>query len=569
MLPLYCSQGHENPTGNRFCRHCGEKLSEPAVGSSSGDIVLNNRYRVIQLLGQGGFGRTYLAEDLNRFSEKCVLKEFAPQVQSLKDLQKAQELFDREAGVLYKLQHSQIPQFRELCRAEVKGLERLFLVQDYIDGLTYRNLLKSRQGQHPPFTEAEVTELMQQLLPVLEYIHNQGVIHRDISPENLIQRSGDRLPVLIDFGGVKQVAVSAASKFNQLRAMPTQIGKLGYAPEEQIRKGKAFPCSDLYSLAVTVLVLLIGKEPQDFYDSTNATWQWRSQVNLTPAFANVLERMLAKYPRDRYQSASEVLHALGYNQFAATQQSAVTQVKTLVVAPAAKPPQPAPPPVATAPPPQPLGIAQPQSPAPIVQQSKSGLPVPVKILLFPFRLAWGMLRTAIIIGGSIALLAGLTAWAVPKLIASWTPPNLPSLPSGKEAKDQDQIIRQREALDIPEEFFNVLVNEQFHQQHPELNGRVLTLDEKDAPLRQDWLNTAGDILNQMEQAGLSQKARRKLGTYQENDYIRWQKQYKEADLTQKTDENFYQKFPKKQGQPLNEDSWGQVWYAVAADVVEK
>ncbi|MCL6436100.1 MAG: protein kinase, partial [Leptolyngbyaceae cyanobacterium HOT.MB2.61] len=153
--------------------------------------TLSSRYRVLRELGQGGFGRTYLAEDINRFHEPCVLKEFAPQVQGSRDLQKAEELFEREAGILYQLQHPQIPRFRELFRAEFQGRGRLFLVQDYVEGPTYQAILRSRQSQGFCFSETEVTQLLFQLLPVLTYIHERGVIHRDISPDNLIWRSAD------------------------------------------------------------------------------------------------------------------------------------------------------------------------------------------------------------------------------------------------------------------------------------------------------------------------------------------------------------------------------------------
>lgn len=164
-------------------------------------ITLSNHYRIVRELGQGGFGRTYLAEDAHRFNEPCVLKEFAPQVQGSYALQKSEDLFEREAGVLYKLKHNQIPNFRELFRVNINDRGYLFLVQDYIPGQTYRFLLDARKRQGLHFIEAEINQLLIQLLPVLEYTHSLGVIHRDISPDNLILRSSDGMPVLIDFGG--------------------------------------------------------------------------------------------------------------------------------------------------------------------------------------------------------------------------------------------------------------------------------------------------------------------------------------------------------------------------------
>ena len=221
-------------------------------------MVMGGRYRIVRELGHGGFGRTYLAEDLNRFNESCVLKEFAPQVQGTYALQKAEELFEREAGILYKLQHPQIPKFREMFRVKQGNKGRLFLVQDYVVGQTYHALLDTRKQQGLRFNEAEVTQLLLQILPVLEYIHSLGVIHRDISPDNLILRSTDGLPVLIDFGGVKQVAASVASQVmgsppvGGTPAHATRLGKVGFAPHEQMQGGIAYPHSDFYALGATV-----------------------------------------------------------------------------------------------------------------------------------------------------------------------------------------------------------------------------------------------------------------------------------------------------------------------------
>ena len=117
--------------------------------------TLEKRYRILRELGRGGFGRTYLAEDINRYNEHCVLKEFSPVVHS----PKAAELFDRESSMLYHLQHPQIPRFRELLRTDIGGNQSLFLVQDYIPGQTYELILISRQQQGKNFTEAEVTQL--------------------------------------------------------------------------------------------------------------------------------------------------------------------------------------------------------------------------------------------------------------------------------------------------------------------------------------------------------------------------------------------------------------------------
>ncbi|MEO0541207.1 MAG: protein kinase, partial [Cyanobacteria bacterium P01_A01_bin.105] len=285
-------------------------------GADLGTPPLGSRYQLLKALS--GSDQTYLAEDLHRFRELCVLKEFVPQVSDPSLLVKANELFEREAGVLYRLQHPQIPRFRELLRVEGES-PRLFLVQDYVEGPTYRTLLTNRLGQGSQFTELEITQLLHQLLPVLDYLHNVGVIHRDISPENLILRNTDGLPVLIDFGSVKQIEANVRQQLQASEAPDkllnepkdrTRIGKVGYAPPEQARTGAVDPTSDLYSLGATALTLATGQEPDQFYDPQQQRWDWSEAVTFGPVLTAVLTRLLAPTPAERFPSAAAAMAAL-------------------------------------------------------------------------------------------------------------------------------------------------------------------------------------------------------------------------------------------------------------------
>ncbi|MEM1310747.1 MAG: serine/threonine-protein kinase, partial [Cyanobacteria bacterium P01_H01_bin.153] len=267
--------------------------------------VLQSRYQIIQLLGQGGFGRTYLAEDQGRFQEHCAVKEFLPQQGEEHFSSKSTELFQREATILYQIQHPQIPQFR--ATFEVEG--RLFLVQDYVEGHSYRELLNQRRSQNATFAEAEVRQFLQQILPVLAHIHAKGIIHRDISPDNILLRNRDRLPVLIDFGVVKEVVTRV--QLSDATYHATTVGKPGYAPSEQMQSGRAYPSSDLYSLAVTAIVLLSGREPQDIFDDVNLTWHWQQHADVSSGLAQVLNKATSYRPGDRFQTVSEMAQALG------------------------------------------------------------------------------------------------------------------------------------------------------------------------------------------------------------------------------------------------------------------
>lgn len=305
---------------------------QPALAVGS---LLQNRYRIVRLLGQGGFGRTYLTKDQGRFNEECVIKEFMPVEGGDRFSNKAAQLFQREAEILYQISHPQIPQFR----ASFEEDQRLFLVQEHIEGLTYRDILQQRPGQ--AFSETEIRAFLGQLLPVLAHIHAKGIIHRDISPDNIILRRSDQKPVLIDFGVVKEVVTRLQTGTTAVQA--TTVGKAGYAPSEQLQSGRAYPSSDLYALTVTVLVLLTGKEPHELFDDTTLSWNWRPFVQVSDQLAVVLDKALSYRPSDRYQSVSEMVQALQGAQGnrpmpqpapaspAKVQQPPVSQMRTVAV----------------------------------------------------------------------------------------------------------------------------------------------------------------------------------------------------------------------------------------------
>lgn len=561
-MQLYCSKQHTNNDGNRFCTHCGEPLPL-AIGQ-----VVDNRYQIIRQLGQGGFGRTYLAEDRNKSHQTSVLKEFAPQVQEQQDLQKAKELFEREANVLKKLQHPQIPRFHASLQVKIGNKDFFFLVQDYVDGDNYYQLLEQRESQGKAFSEEEVITLLQQILPVLSYIHSQDVVHRDITPDNLIWRRSDNLPVLIDFGGVKQLPASQGFWRTKLVGNNTLLGKKGYAPEEQLRQGTVFLSSDLYSLAVTILVLITGKEPQKLYDSYQGIWGWGKEIRVSPQLEAVLKKMLAYKPSDRYQRAEQILKDLPSPTATKSPANYITsKIKTMVVAPGR------------------------QRASAIVSrfQSKTqaiAKPISLPVWIRPFVMSLGGTALIVLTGAGTlavvnAVIRSVTSITIPSISLPQIPqfPNPSSKPVSDKGKNGDiqEITSRRQQLEITEGFFIPFVDNLFYTKKPELKGRSLSSQPEDAGLRDEWSGIADDLLNKLERANLSTASRRKLGNYSQKDYETWRRQarsgqlgnYTIDQLNKDTNEKFDRLFPGQQRRKLNQQTFGQIWYAIAADQVSK
>ncbi len=268
------------------------------------NTLLQQRYRILKLLGEGEFGRTYLATDRTHKDEYRAIEEFIPTTQFPATVAAAKTAFKQEAVLLYQLQHPQISRFW----ATFEESNRLFLVKDYIEGKTYGHLLDDRRDLGTVFDEGEVWQLLLKILPAIEYIHRQGIIHRNISPESLILQDRDLLPLLTDFGAVTDFAQQLHTNTIDL---PNIIGgKPGYSPIEQLQHGQVYRNTDLYALAVTAIVLLTGKDPSALFTGDRVNWDWREWTQIGDDFAAILHRMLSLNPQHRYQSAIEVERAL-------------------------------------------------------------------------------------------------------------------------------------------------------------------------------------------------------------------------------------------------------------------
>ncbi|MDY6937445.1 MAG: protein kinase [Cyanobacteriota bacterium] len=264
--------------------------------------ILNNRYRILQTLAEGGFGRTYLAEDTHMPSmRRCVIKQLKPIAQNAQTQQLVRERFQREGAVLEELgEHNrQIPR---LYAYFSEGGE-FYLVQEWIEGSTLTETV--RHNGH--LTEEQVTALLESLLPVLDFIHSRHIVHRDIKPDNIILRAADGVPMLIDFGAVKE-AVNAP---NTSARASIVIGTPGFIAPEQAAGHPAY-ASDLYSLGLTAVFALSGKFPQDLTaDGRTGEILWRQDVSVSNrSLGAVLERAIRQSARDRFATARDMLAAL-------------------------------------------------------------------------------------------------------------------------------------------------------------------------------------------------------------------------------------------------------------------
>lgn len=266
---------------------------------------LENRYRPIRDLASGGFGKTFLVEDTQMPSQRlCVMKQLKPVTGNPQMYQLLQARFAREAAILEALGNpiDRIPKLY----AYFESAGQFYLVQEWIEGATLTEKVDS-QG---PLTETEVRSILLSLLSVLEFVHGQGIVHRDIKPDNIILRQADGQPVLIDFGAVKEIMGTQITSQGD-STLTIAIGTPGYMPPEQAA-GRPVYASDLYSLALTAVYLLTGKTPAELETNlfTGKIWWRHYALDVSDDLASVLDRALQPTAGDRFSTATEMLTAL-------------------------------------------------------------------------------------------------------------------------------------------------------------------------------------------------------------------------------------------------------------------
>ncbi len=285
--------------------------------------VLDGRYKLIKALGSGGFGRTYIARDMRRpGSPICVVKHLQPASTDPAFVREARRLFNTEAETLEKLgNHDQIPQLLAYFEEE----QQFYLVQEFIEGRSLQDEIQIKgSGREQRLSETEVITMLRDVLSILDFVHSEGVIHRDLKPDNIIRRAKDGKLVLIDFGAVKAMQeVGTQIEGTEESRFTVTIGTPGYMPSEQ-SMGRPNFTSDIFGLGMIAIHALTGLEPTDIpTDPLTGELIWRErakvtnlngnlceEIKISNGLAMVLTRMVRYQYAQRYQSAKEALQAL-------------------------------------------------------------------------------------------------------------------------------------------------------------------------------------------------------------------------------------------------------------------
>lgn len=265
--------------------------------------LIAGHYQVLQSLGQGGFGDTFLAQDTHLPSgRKCVVKRLKPMNQDPQIYQLVQERFQREAVLLEQLGqgHPQIPAL--YAYFEEQGL--FYLVQEYVEGSTLGEWI-AQQGPQP---SAIAQRWLLQTLEILEVVQGRGIIHRDIKPDNIILRATDQKPVLIDFGAVKETMGTQMTQSGRSTGSIV-IGTPGFMPVEQ-GIGRPVFASDLYALGLTFIYVLTGKTPMDLgTDPQTGFIQWSAPM-ADPLLVQILNQAVHPQAHQRFVDAQGMKAAL-------------------------------------------------------------------------------------------------------------------------------------------------------------------------------------------------------------------------------------------------------------------
>ena len=446
--------------------------------------MLVERYRLVERLSgpdpvQGSLWR---GVDLLAGEIPVVIRQLESQV--------SKQRLQKHWPVLQAILHPQIPRCGE--QLELDG--SLWTVRDWQEGVSYAQLFQQREQRQMLFGPGEVLLLLRQLLPVLAVVHGRGLVHGDVNPRNLLRRSADGLPVLLDFG-----LVQAEGDDPLAGATP------GYAPRAQGRGEACAAWMDLHGLGVSSLVLLTGRPPQQLMSPAGDSWCWPEQLVLTADFKEVLQRLLSEDPQRRFSDAASALAALKSVPMPEQSGPLARADRTVPLAPQA------------------MAVAEPVLPvsAPAATPSRRLTRMEERDLGAEGRL-WPVvaaLALSALVGSAIGwflLSRNASLGEAPSTATDVVgQPQSTSLPPA-EVDERQQLFSRLRALQVDRTWFLNVVNTAVLNRFPERGGRLPSDLLEDAPLRRVWNELAEDWLARIEQ--LPPALRSRLGSLKQADW---------------------------------------------------
>ncbi|HEY9909952.1 MAG TPA: protein kinase, partial [Thermosynechococcaceae cyanobacterium] len=475
--------------------------------------LLHNRYCIVGVAAQGRLGQTYLARDQRRSEALCVLKEFTLPPLEPQKLRLLQQRFQVAAAALYKLNHPQLPRYQVLIFEGDRG----YWVREYIEGKDYGTLLAERGA----FSEAEVLHLLESLRPVLDYLHQQGMIHRDVSLENLILRDRNPLPVLINYGLVQELIAQLQAATRKFRPSP------------------ADPETDWKALTEVTIALLSGTTHP--VGDREARARLLADSTFTQLLRPKHSQSTVSHPAPTRQNPRQNQRSRQVNQPTRSDAPSPSPSKFLT---------------------RPALSADPLSSAALV------VSLLVLVTVASLRVLSGnpaKLEPPPAASGSVAPVASPSA-ATPKPDALPVPTPPPPPMGGDEepakleafhAAIPDALRDRRLQLGIDLSFFVKLADDGFYGKFPELKRRKLGKEALEK-YRSEWNTIAASLLDKLQ--ALTPETRGKLGTYQRSNYDQWVKTIGEPrrqKLDDVTDRRFYELFPEQKDKPQNPRTFGQ------------
>jgi serine/threonine-protein kinase len=542
------------------------------TGAMEAGQVIGGRYRLEERVGGDGGpqGLLWRASDTLAAEAPMALRQIGAEG----DQQRIRELWSRLQGVL----HPQVPRLG----AAIDEGDQLWLVRDWQVGRTYQQLLEARRERQLVFGAGEVLLLLRQLLPALAALHGQELLHGDLSAANLLRRDSDGLPVLLDFGLLRDARPAGDAAAG---ATP------GYAPPELARGEAPRPWIDLHALGVLALVLLSGDEPQALLDPASLEWRWPAALESEPALREQLQRLLARDPRRRFATAAEALLAFQALEMPDSTGPVPRADRTVVLVP---------PPAAEAEKAAAAGgaaaadtetaateAAAAEAPEPSAADGADGAEVPVAAAAVPAAPPLSppprpryLDKEEAAEGGLWPILIALVVSAVAGTALGWwwlgrdkAPPpgprveaELPSSLPPTEVDQRQQLLNRLRALQVDRGWFLGLVDASLLAQYPERKGRLPSDALEDAPLRRVWNELAQEWLVRVEQLPL--EVRRRLGSFSGADWDRRQADLVRAGLSPEVLKELVSGsarnlLPGRSGLEMPPEPFRQLWFAAA------